>query len=95
MLSAEQVMECPMIVMADMSQGDIERAWNEMMIRQKALEEFYEGIREGHWDAGHVEMLCDMLAEHEIDPLEFAEVVIDNVEFVLGGDGAGLISVDG
>lgn len=83
--SAEQVMECPMIVTTDMSQGDIDRAWAEHCQRQKAVEQFYDGIREGHWDAGHVEYLLDMLAEQEIDPLEFAEVVIDNVGFVLSG----------
>lgn len=84
--TAEQVMECPLIVLPDMNDIDLDRAWDEMCLRQKALEDFYSGIREGQWDAGHVEMTLDMLAEHEIDPLEFAEVVIDNIEFVLSND---------
>lgn len=85
LLTAEQVMECPLIILPDMNQADIDREWEAMLLRQRAVEEFYEGVRVGRWDAGHVEAMLDMLAEHEIDPLEFAGVVIDNVGFVLGG----------
>lgn len=81
----EQVMDVPLIVLPDMNQADIDRAWEEYCLRQSALDEFYSGIRGGHWDAGHVEMLMDMLEFQEIDPLEFADTVIQNVESVLSG----------
>ena len=85
LLTAEQVMECPLIILPDMNQVDIDQEWQAMCIRQKKLEDFYEGIRDGRWDKGHVEELLDCLAEHAIDPLEFAGVVIENVGFVLSG----------
>jgi len=85
LLTAEQVMEMPLIILPDMNQVDIDREWDAMCVRQSLVENFYENIRVGRWDAGQVEEMLDCIAEHQIDPYEFADTVVENVELVLSG----------
>jgi hypothetical protein len=62
----------------DMSEADLKLECRRLFERQQAI---------GSWLDGKLphDVLLDMLAEHQIDPYQWAEVSLDNVEVLWPG----------
>lgn len=60
-----------------MSLADIQREIEQLYQRQKAI----DACAHGELDE---ETLFDLLEDHGVDPVEWAEAAADNIEFLLG-----------
>lgn len=56
---------------------------NAHLLRQEAIVSFFQLIKDGLLSPGEVTYFGDILAETDVNPDDYAEAIVDNINFVL------------